>query len=302
MSDNLEPAFKRRQRERAEKQRRIDERSQQNRLEEQNSQRWADVLSYMQGILSQITGYRNEHRTDGKKTTSFVETAQITLLALTVVGTFMTYNVFYNQLMEMKKTHADAVTASNQQHADTTAALGKADTANGISTDTAARQLRAYLGLHAVGPQATIMVSCPDCAVEVPASAITPTRNSLTTVLKNFGATPAYRPRMCSEIEPSLADAEIFLKKLKNDDSKTCAVLNQRFMPTIWPTEERPFGVSMDKRQVMIMKGVRVGKNEAYIVGLIEYRDIFNARRRTLFCHPLFNTDNGCDGLFADDE
>jgi hypothetical protein len=172
--------------------------------------------------------------------------------------------------------------------------------------DTEKKQLRAYVGLKR--SEHIIMLVCPDCDIPVsaPQTGSLP-RNSFQMFLKNFGTTPAFHIRLC----PGLAEVtlrtdlptDIVLSRFKECDSYGPV---KGTMPTIWPTEERPYHIPLPESEVQIIRKVKARVSDAFLYARIEYDDIFKIRQKSYFCYVFVEDQKslaGCGNQFVwDDE
>lgn len=157
------------------------------------------------------------------------------------------------------------------------------------SRDTERRQLQAYVGLHR-GDNWVINIRCKDCD-GLPSTPLPKTlierrdRDQLDFTLKNFGLTPAFRPRSCGMIEATaLGSAGISVPRIREIFSD-CEKRTDISLSTIWPGEERPYvALFTDKMADAIWKA-RIGQANAFVVGFIEYEDAFGKSHRTYICY-----------------
>jgi hypothetical protein len=152
---------------------------------------------------------------------------------------------------------------------------------------TSERQLRAYVGIAADG----LKISCPDCINPVPDTADTNplgvfNRNKISMIIRNFGQTPAYHPVLCAGIFGNPKGRPI--AKQENERlAQHCAsaVAAGPIMPTIWPSEGRPYSAAITDRQGFAdIASARANTKDAYFRGAAIYHDIFGNERWSNFC------------------
>lgn len=154
---------------------------------------------------------------------------------------------------------------------------------------TAEQQLRAYVGLKR--DNIIIRTTCPDCNLAVPMPDGVLERNNLQVLIKNFGQTPAYQPYMC----PAFLEKPVGGSVLKAEADKVFQECTARapkiYISTIWPGEERNFRIDMAERNVATMRRVRDRSADAFLIGKIEYSDIFDKPHESYICYQYLYID-----------
>jgi hypothetical protein len=159
------------------------------------------------------------------------------------------------------------------------------------------RQLRAYVGLHRMppnDPSTIIQIVCMECDL-APGDVAPPNewkkRDYAKSIIKNFGSTPAHRPRACTQTLPLPLGSTGPSPEKWEEIHKGCPN-NIEFMPTLWPGEERPYASTVSAEWIKTIWKARTGQATAYIVGLIEYRDDFDNPHKTYICYKYIPPPN----------
>lgn len=202
-----------------------------------------------------------------------------------------------NQLKEMRSTgtQTDALIAENKKSADAATLSAKAAQESAkISSDTARRQLRAYIDVTGV------KVDCPNCikgkgGLSPPKKGVPEFR--LVMNVKNFGTTPAYQVRAChgtymTELYSFPPDDFTYDC---GDFCKTCPPM------TIGPGAEVPIVLPLPVSDVV---GSSFGFKRMFDFGKITFNDTFSASRKHSFCWFFQGNSDafGCPKNNADQE
>ena len=139
------------------------------------------------------------------------------------------------------------------------------------------QQLRAYVGT----PAGTYQLICQGCAAQ-PGNALNGTYE-IRMLVKNFGTTPAMKPRTCAQpiaVEhPGAVDSGDLDQMQRQCADQAASSGNQT---TIWPGDavpvEIPFGPDA------AITSVRRGLSRAFVLGYTTYRDIFGSHHTSWYC------------------
>jgi hypothetical protein len=166
--------------------------------------------------------------------------------------------------------------------------------------------LCAYVGLHRNGEHVT-QITCPDCSLaqSVPQPDRLP-RNFIEVRLKNFGTTPAYHPWFCGSVEPVPLGSSISRTQAESVFDE-CDKGTKIVMPTLWPSEERPYRFPWREREVNIIRQTRARQGDAFFVWRITYDDVFQFSHATYICYMYIwsggiESIGGCGSPFTNDK
>lgn len=196
----------------------------------------------------------------------------------------------------------DARIATSEAHADNVAALARASDANRLASQTAERQLRPYVGIVAH----SIKIKCVACA-EQSKDSTSPIpqdyNNRLVFGLKNFGATPAQKPRLCVEWLPMPPNAPIPAQFIDDLVPNCLTKIKLDRMPTIWPGEERPYFSWIANPKAIYGATATPKFDDLYILGLIFYQEGPSLIRHSYFCFQYYyRTTVDAPGITGVDE
>jgi hypothetical protein len=206
-----------------------------------------------------------EHKHNSSKSMTPFEFVSLIVSGFTLILVGVTATVYYYQLQEMQK--ANAVTFK---------ALEVANKSVGVASDTAYRQLRAYVGLQLI-------------YIEQPGA--TPSSGKygrIVVKLKNFGQTPAHdATTIFSYIDAAIPNGRTAAQLPKDYD------FNQASRPIeggpasldyIEPGRElMSFGLLDDKSKFFDEEFLK--KRSLFVYGTISYVDVYNIKHARDFCY-----------------
>lgn len=194
-----------------------------------------------------------------------------------------------NQLKEMRSTGAqtDALIVENKKSAEAATQSAKAaEQSVKIASDTARRQLRAYIDVT------DVRLDCPNCG-KSKGGLIPPKKGApefrLILKVKNFGVTPAYQVRACHGAYMTARDSFP-----PDDFPYNCGEFCETCPPiTIGPGAETPIVLNLPRDEVLMAS---FGLKRMFNFGKITFNDTFSTARKHSFCW-FFQGDNQGDAF-----